>query len=160
MTALAVKLNVLSEFFEHLWENPLSQWALGAAFLFGFSERLLDEILSKLEDKTLQNQAPTPQAPPKIPPTPSTVPVSPTMLPDATVGQPYGGALTTTSVVAATWALKVEALPPGLTIRPDGTFVGQPTAEAAGKTYPFTATATGQSSALDIRFGIRVKPSP
>jgi hypothetical protein len=157
MAFLAVKLNILNDFFAHLWEHPLSQAALGVALVFGFSERLLDEVLSKLEDKTAQ--APTtaktsaPQS--KLAASPS----SAKTLPDAILGQAYLGRLTVGGGATANWILKADVLPPGLTLNADGTFSGQPTADCNGKTYLFTATGTSQAGPQDLRFSMFVKAS-
>jgi hypothetical protein len=157
MAFLAVKLNILNDFFAHLWEQPLSQAALGVALVFGFSERLLDEVLSKLEDKTIQDQSATksaqPQSQPKLTPSPSSAKI----LPDAVVGQPYLGRLTVGGGAAATWVLKAGVLPPGLTLNADGTFAGQPSADGNGTAYLFTATGTSQNAPQDLRFSMFVK---
>jgi hypothetical protein len=162
LSALAVKLNVLNENFANLWEQPLSHLALGVALLFGFSERLFDEVLDKLDDKTSQNQSSTKTAPlpAKTSSIPSTVPASPQKLPDAIVGQTYTGQLTASVGAPVAWALKADTPPTGLTIQQDGTFAGMAAADANGKTFQFTATATGPQSAQDVRFAITVKANP
>ncbi len=152
---LAFKLNILSDFFQDLWARPLSQAALGVALLFGFSERLFDEVLSKLEAKTSQDR--TSERRPESPPKQLPSPLSTKILPDAIVGEPYPGRLTVGGGASAVWVLKAGVLPPGLNLNTDGSFAGQPSADANGNTYLFTATGTNHGGPQDLRFSLFVK---
>ena len=66
IAALAVDLKVLGPVFVVDWDNPMTKSTLAIALLFGFSERLLDNVFDKLE----QASAATPSTPPPKPTTP------------------------------------------------------------------------------------------
>jgi hypothetical protein len=56
---LAFNLSVLGTVFKGIWDVPLNNTALGAALVFGFSERLLDTVLDKAAEKIGGTQSPS-----------------------------------------------------------------------------------------------------
>ncbi len=82
----------------------------------------------------------------------------------ATVGQPYSGALAakqvvslnppTGEVVPATWSLESGALPPGVTLSPQGALSGTPTTEGR---YSFVAKAESGSAFATKELALTVR---
>ena len=155
-TELAVSMQVLGDVFKSDFANPCNSHTLAIAFVFGFSERLLDGVLDKLEEKT-QAVAPrtdfaSPPTPPPIPP-PSpdqtggpvlTITTTATDIPKGTVGVAYSFRLVTSGESGAvTWSKVDGDLPDGLNLTESGDQAGaiSGTPKTAG-TSTFTLQAT------------------
>ena len=85
--------------------------------------------------------------------------ITTTALPGGMVGSPYSAALAaTTPSPPLTWSVSGSGLPPGLTLAPDGTISGTPTAPG---TFGFTATATDSTNETVTRpLTITIAPAP
>jgi hypothetical protein len=57
IAALAASAKILGPIFQADWMHPAGIGTLGVALLFGFSERLLDSVLDKLEGQTATDGA-------------------------------------------------------------------------------------------------------
>jgi hypothetical protein len=60
LAIMLARLGILGTALELDWNNPYEPVALGMAFLLGFSERLFDNVLSKLEGGIFRQQATSP----------------------------------------------------------------------------------------------------
>jgi hypothetical protein len=148
LAGLAVDLNVLGNVFVVNWENPTTTSTLAIALLFGFSERLLDSVLDKLEQAGGVPKASSTN--PQPPQTPTSSPsgaasaaaptISPDTLPDGTVGQPYQAQLSINpaSAIPAKWSIVRGQLPDGLELDAAGKLQGTPTVVTAGNPISFT----------------------
>ncbi len=145
---LAAELRVLGDMFQADFNNPCNTRTLGIALIFGFSERLLDGVLDKLEEKTGA-------VPPRTASITSTTTqtASSTLaitsqsqdLPKGTVGQDYTVQLAATGATGdVKWSVS-DGLPGGLQLTDEkaGIISGKP---AAAGTFNFTVTATDQSA--------------
>lgn len=99
VSELAVQLGVLGKIFEGFLVKPPSDLALAAALIFGFSERLLDEVLDKVAGKVVAGQttgkngknppaAAAPGAPAAAPAPPAPAPGAPAAAPAAPAPAP------------------------------------------------------------------------
>src|ERR1700687_5496368 len=114
---LAVQLGILSQALDVSWEKVLTPATLAVALAFGFSERLLDSVFSKLDEKALKDSATGSRAPSTGAGAFSIV--NPGVIP-ATAGQ--AGNLRLQSIGATgnvTWTL-VQPAPAAITITQDG----------------------------------------
>jgi hypothetical protein len=157
LATLASELKVLGTAFVANWDHPTTSLSLAIALLFGFSERLLDSVLDKLEQAGgVPKAASTNPQPPQVPAS-NPVPVAnqnvpsifPDSLPDATVGQPYAVQLTISppSTTPAKWT--GGALPDGIKIDAAGKISGIPT----------TATQTPVAFAIQCELSDTIKPT-
>jgi hypothetical protein len=146
---LAAQLNVLGPVFKADFATPCNTQTLAMALIFGFSERLLDGVLDKLEEKT---GVVPPRNPPTTPPTPPTgggatdlaITTQSQDLPKGTVGTDYTAQLTTSGATGdVKWSVG-DGLPDGLNLTDEkaGTIIGKP---AKVGTFNFAATATDGS---------------
>ena len=97
--------------------------------------------------------------------TPAPLVITPGQTPPAAVhGTPYGFAFTATGgYLPLSWAITAGTLPPGLTLNPDGTLSGTPT--AAGSTpFSFTVTVTDSGTPTratnSVAYGITISEPP
>ncbi len=80
--------------------------------------------------------------------------VSTTGLPDASINQAYAApALTASGATVSAWSLASGALPPGLTLNPNGVISGTPTQSG---NYGFTVQASGEGATDTKQLGIFV----
>lgn len=150
---VASRAGILGANFNADWSSPLGPRTLAIALLFGFSERLLDSVLDKLEGKATgtqtqprKQQAPAP--PPLNAPAAGTVPTALTIttstLPPGQLNQPYAQVLAAANAVGTvTWSLTQGPLPDGLHLGGDGKLTGVPTKQG---TSSFTVTAADQKT--------------
>ncbi len=141
---LATKLNVLGPLIKVDWQHPADVMTLGLALIFGFSERLLDEVLGKIEGKAVGDVAQ------------STLAVVKMDLAPGNHDQTYPPQTLQVTGAAGnvTWALaQGEVLPPGLGLSAGGLISGTPT--TAG-TYPFNVVATDGKSKAVGTFSIKI----
>jgi hypothetical protein len=115
VAALAVQLKVLNAAMGVDWEKPYGPMVLAVALAFGFSERLLDGVFDKIDDKALNQIAPA-KAGAKS--TPFAINDPGPLQIDA---QQSGAVqLSATGAVGdVTWTL-VQPAPAGVTLSPDG----------------------------------------
>lgn len=141
---LAVNAKVLGSIFQADWAHPTGIGTLSIALLFGFSERLLDSVLDKLEGQAAGDG------------TKSALAVVDAKLLDGTVGKPYQAQLQATGATGdVKWSVaQGSSLPDGLTLNPGGSITGTP-----GKvgTFTFTVEAVDQKGkstrALTLKIG-------
>ncbi len=151
LTELAVSMQVLGDVFKSDFANPCNTHTLAIAFVFGFSERLLDGVLDKIEEKTGVVPPRAASGPPS-----TTSPTSPNLtggtglaiatkdLPKGMVDSDYTGQLTATNPSGAvTWTVIDGTLPDGLdwksiTENP-ATIIGRP---KKADTFKFTVQAS------------------
>jgi len=145
---LGVQLNVLGPLFKlgmSDWCNPYTPFALGSAFLLGFSERAFDGILKQLEEKT-QAQVQASQAPAselKI--------TTPASLPDAKVNQNYSQSLTVSGGAGPyKWTLTTGNLPTGLKLDPSGQISGAATSAGTAKFTLQVSDAASKTKSLEF----------
>jgi len=130
---LAINLNVLGKAFDVAWKSPTDPLTLAVALVFGFSERLLDSVFDKLQEKALQGSGAQTPAPLAI--------TDPGLTGTANAaGSAQLQATGTTGTL--TWSLAAGASA-GLALTPDGKLTW--TARQAGD-YPFTAQVQDQKS--------------
>jgi hypothetical protein len=151
---LAAKAQVLGATFNANWNDPNNTQTLAIALLFGFSERLLDTILDKLEGKAT-GQPSKPQAPPPPPPASSgPLTIVTTTLPDGTLNQPYNQPLQAANAAGTlTWSISQGPLPDGLLLGGDGKITGVPTKAA---TFSFTVGVTDQKTSAHQVLSIKI----
>jgi hypothetical protein len=138
LAGLAFDLKVLGTGFTVDWTHPTATSTLAIALLFGFSERLLDGVLDKLEQAGgAPKAASTNSQPSQIPaanssagPSAGSPTISPNTLPDATVGQAYTAQLSISPAgsTPAKWSILSGSLPDGLKMDASGKIDGAPTA--------------------------------
>jgi hypothetical protein len=127
ISALAAKLNILGPLFQANFSDPCRPETLAIALIFGFSERLLDAVLDKLEDKSGIVPPRNPQLPERtIPTTPPVeeaagVTISTQTLPSGKIGLPYAAKLEASGAKGdVTWSESGGSLPPGLQLTLEG----------------------------------------
>jgi len=143
IVALAEKLGVLGPLFESIrWASPYSALAYGLAFLFGFSERAFNTVLSQLEDKVVNQSNQTSSSKPII--------TTATTLTPGKIGQAYSASIAATGgKLPLVWSLTSGSLPTGLTLDQSGKIVGTPT--TAIQDAKFTLQAKDSAGAVDSR---------
>lgn len=149
LVALAEKLGVLGPVFESIrWDSPYGAMAYGLAFVFGFSERAFNTVLSQLEDKVINQSNQTTSSKPVI--------TTATTLTPGQVGQAY-----TASIAASggkpplIWTVTNGPLPGGLSLDQTGKIAGKPT--TAVKEATFTLQVRDSAGATDSRtFGVTI----
>jgi hypothetical protein len=150
LTEFAVSLQVLGDAFKSDFVNPCNTHTLAIAFVFGFSERLLDGVLDKLEEKS----GAVPPRVASVQPSTSTeltggLGITPTVLPQGTVGVDYPGQLTASGTSGPlTWTLADDdKFPDGLNWKSNSenpaSIVGKPTKSG---TFVFTVQVSDQSN--------------
>ncbi|HEX4498354.1 MAG TPA: putative Ig domain-containing protein [Thermoanaerobaculia bacterium] len=162
LAALAVKLNVLGPAFTGDWANPCGTMTLAIALVFGFSERLLDSVLDKIEAKSGVDPTTTSTKTTSPPQNTTangaaaggTLAIPEPSLPDGTVGTQYTGKLTATKGNVQ-WSLTQGILPPGLTLGSDGTISGTPTSAGPFKFTVAAAADQGSPAAREVTITIK-----
>jgi Putative Ig domain len=144
---LAQALGATYSAFQANWDHPAGVATFSLALLFGFSERLLDEILSKLEGKADADVASTPLLVTKL------------ALPPATVGTPYSQQLEATGGAGRiTWALGQGAsLPASLYLSASGAISGTPLNPG---TFSFSVAACDGKATASGAFTLIVHATP
>jgi putative Ig domain-containing protein len=166
LTGLATKTAVLGAAFAGKWDDPCDQVTLGIALLFGFSERLLDSVLDKLEGKAVGDQA----APAKIKPpqngaqgdqgAAAVFAIKTVKLPEGKEDQPYQEVQLKAENASGKvkWSLKdKEKFPPGLDLAEDGNIKGKP---SKAREFNFTVEASdekGQKAQKNLAITIKPK---
>lgn len=165
---LAAKLNVLGPLFQADFTDVCRPSTLAIAFVFGFSERLLDGMLDKLEDKSGATPPKNPQPPQKtVPPaTPSGgggagLKITTQKLDDGMVTQPYNAQLQASGAGGnVTWSVKNGSLPDGLDLTPSGPQAGSIAGTPkVANSFAFTVSVTDGSSTTDQQLTIVIKPT-
>jgi hypothetical protein len=149
---LAVKANVLGSTFAVDWTHPTSPATLAVALVFGFSERLLDSVLDKLEGKALAGQTAAASAPKPG------LAISDPKLVEGKVGTPYEAQLRATGATATVkWSVAAgSAQPPDwLKIDPSGKISGTPTTQGQ---YKFTVEAVDDTSKTSRELTLKINP--
>jgi hypothetical protein len=178
IAGLAVQLNVLGTAFSQArWDEPCNLPTLALALLFGFSERLLDSVMDKVEAKAVGDQTPA-KTPPPAPtpagiggpapqPTPQPTPAAGLTIPDqaldaGTVGVDYPAKQlnATGNQGTVAWSLPAgSSLPAGLQLGPDGKLTGKPTGPAIDSAG-FTVLAKDQNTTATKTLTITIKATP
>lgn len=129
------------------WCDPWAPFALGVAFILGFSERAFDGIISTVEDKFAKKEEAEAKRPP-LPGTPSPSPLKITTgpaLPEGKVDQNYEQILSASGGIRPyTWSCepgKLSSL--GLQLDPAGKIIGKP---ARTGQFPVVITVTDKAS--------------
>lgn len=145
LIALLEKLGVLGPLLDSIrWDSPYNALAYGVAFLFGFSERAFNTVLSQLEDKVISMSGQTGSAASKLN-IATTSPLKP-----GQIGQQYDAALTASGGKPAfIWISTSGTLPPGLRLDPTGKLTGVPS--GAAQTYKFTLQVKDSVGGIDSR---------
>jgi hypothetical protein len=158
LSGLAVKINVLGSVFQADWSTTACQpTTLAIAFVFGFSERLLDGVLDKLVEKSGSSQATAtnPQPPQKTtsggqdtnsnPAGGSSFTIPDQILPNGKVEEDYSAQLQISGASGnVIWSPQPGSyLPTGLLLSPDGKITGRPTNSGS---FPFTVEASSQGA--------------
>lgn len=131
LSALMVKLGILGTLFKDLdWEAPIPPLSLGIAFLFGFSERAFDSVMSALDDKIVT------RSPSAKPDAAAQLEITTSALKSGTKGQQqYADALGATGgSTPYTWSVTAGALPDGLALK-GNTVAGNLAAAATTQTF-------------------------
>ncbi len=134
IAALAANAKILGPIFQADWAHPAGVGTLGIALLFGFSERLLDSVLDKLEGQATEAGAPT------------TLAIVDPKLIDGQVNVLYEAQLQATNATGSVqWSVvPVGAQPDGLRLDPcTGKLAGTPTRQG---TFTFTVEAVDSKS--------------
>jgi hypothetical protein len=161
LCGLAIQLHVLGPAFAIKWDDSHQPETLAIALLFGFSERLLDGILTKLEGgasavdgsgKTVRLAQGTAQVE-------SRTLQNANKLPDGTVGVHYSSDLSAIGAVAAgKWFLSAGAsLPEGLKVDESGRLTGVPS--KAG-TFTVSVDVVGKVGVLQQEFNVTIIQAP
>jgi len=151
LAALGSELNVIGTALHVKWEENSGIVMLGLAFLFGFSERAFDTILSSLEKKVADSSGQQPATSKGLQLTTGSE------LTSATVGQDYRVELKASGGSGALAWRKTEGnLPDGLQLGANGVITGKALAAAAGKTFTFTVEVKDSSSKQTQQFTIKV----
>ena len=173
LMGLAIEWQVVGTTVKTDWINPGSDVrTLAIAFLFGFSERLLDTVLDALQKKTLANNtsaaaqparanANNPNLPAQKPATNRGAEGGPGKpLPAATVGVNYTGTLSAANVPdAILWTPDTgESLPEWLKLDQAGGLTGVPPAGSVGK-LTFHAKAGNPAVDPSYEFTLQVNAS-
>jgi Putative Ig domain len=165
---LAAQFQVLGQVFKADFSEPCVPTTLALAFVFGFSERLLDGVLDKLEEKSGVTTPRNPQpAQRTVPPTTQVagggagLTITTQKLDDGKVNQPYTPQLQASGASGdVTWSVKEGSLPDGLQLTPSGpqagSFTGTPT---VANSFTFTVSATDGTSTKDQQLTIVINPS-
>lgn len=145
LVALLEKLGVLGPLLDSIrWDSPYNALAYGVAFLFGFSERAFNTVLSQLEDKVISMSGQTGSALSKL----TIATTSP--LKAGQSGQQYDAALTASGGKPAfIWLSTSGTLPRGLRLDPTGKLTGVPS--GAAQTYKFTLQVKDSVGGIDSR---------
>ncbi len=163
ITELAIKLNVLGSAFQAYFTEPCQATTLAVALVFGFSERLLDDVLDKVDAAATTNSQPAQKS------------TTPATSPQAAAGQPGKLAIQQTlpkgqvnaaykqnlqasgTVGQLTWSVTGN-LPDGLQLTDpaDGTISGTP---KQANTFTFTASVKDANSTQSQQVTIVIAPA-
>jgi hypothetical protein len=147
IAALAVKANVLGPLFQVDWEKPEGVGTLAIALLFGFSERLLDSVLDKLNGAAESGKGTAPGA--------ATLMIDDLKLQDGKVNNVYPEQRLQASGATGTvqWTVTQGGLPPGLSLGSDGRITGTPMKEG---TFSFTVEAADSKTKAPRSLTIKI----
>jgi hypothetical protein len=144
IAALAANAKILGPIFQADWAHPASIGTLGVALLFGFSERLLDSVLDKLEGATGPDG------------TQGTLTIVNKQPSGGTLNQPYDYQLQATGATGKVlWSVvQGSALPDGLRLdSATGKISGTPTRKAI---FTFTVEAADSKSKATLTLTLTV----
>ena len=133
LAALLLKLGILGSLFTGVdWDSPIVPLSLGIAFLFGFSERAFDSVISALDEKVM-SRSPSATEPSEAG---SALAITTSTLKPAQAGQGYTDTLGASGGAGSyVWSVTAGAAPKGLKIV-DNTIAGTVAPDA--KTATFT----------------------
>jgi hypothetical protein len=165
ISELAVKVNVLGSAFQADFYEPCRATTLALAFVFGFSERLLDDVLDKLDDTATKDSSspqtattkPKPTQPAQATGLAAKLTIQPAMAP-GNVNAQYDQKLQVSGNVGqVAWSVDAAKLPPGLKLTDAATGSIQGMPMQAG-TFAFQATVQDSKSKQSQQVTIVINP--
>lgn len=154
LAEFAVSLEVLGNVFKSDFANSCNTHTLAIAFIFGFSERLLDGVLDKLEEKTgavpprVAATAPAQTSAGLTGSSALSITTAASDLPNGKVGSDYTATLSAAGGTGTlTWSVDPTKLPDGLQLAGSGAQAGAITGKPTkAGTFSFTAQVSDQSN--------------